>query len=364
MPPLVEAASSSEAVQRDPSCLHRVVNMCAFAMRTVTGGIDDLRQGVHEVIHGEYSEKFKQEMRQRNRFETSDGVRLTARIFNPEYLDNDEPAIVYSFSLVVPGNHGAEIPTVADIAAHSETTGRAVIAITSDGLAGALGAEQLSSLADFWKISQRRYAVLRQILKPGKEVIFAGASLGGMLSEALAATAEEEAQLSGHPLIPTHVISVAAPGHHQLSLTDLPKIGKQFVVDEPIASFKYAAGGKGLKGKAQRLCELAGTIPRHPAQYAAIAMTGVGILRAPLQGVYWRIPPSVKLDVITFSEDGVTRSHKRSELIAQSNHPNASHSTHEGYNHVDGLLTVGREETLASLESIPVKNPLAKTLHT
>lgn len=312
---------------------------------------------IHDVIHGEYSDKFKEEFKQRTRFTTSDGVSLTARILNPEFLDNDEHAIVYSYSLLVPAEHGAELPTVADLAAHGERTGRAVIAITTDGHAGRLCKENLFSLVDFWSMPKRRFEFLRELLPPGKRLIVTGSSLGGMMSHALAATAEQESEQSGHPLHVTHDIAVASAGHHEYQLGEYPSLAFQFGLQEGPAAISYVREGRSRKQRLQRFFELLGTIPKHPSQLASVGCIAIGILRSPLKDITSIIPHGTIVTDVTFDQDSVTHPERRAELWDGSGHPNIKHIPELGPHMM--LLSKGREVTLNELEQIPSGHTVA-----
>lgn len=313
--------------------------------------INQLRRFGHELVHGDYPQKFKDEFKQRYPYTTADGVKLTARVLNPEFLDNEEHAIVYSYSLLVPAGHGAELPTVADIAAHGEENGRAVIAITTDGLAGPMNSEQLGSLTNFWSMPSRRFEVLRQLLPPGKRLIVTGSSLGGMMSHALAATWEKEAEASDHLLEVTHNIAVASAGHDRYTRAEFIKLCKQFGVQEVVAGIEYVGSATSPRKAAQRLFEILGTVPRHPAQLAAVAFIGLGIMAGPLQGVEFRIPHSTKVIDVTFDRDGVTHPHRRAGKWRASEHPDTTHVTQFGP-HL-ALLTLGRAITIDELNKIP-----------
>lgn len=348
------------AVIADLECAHKPDSSPVYTPRGLIGAASSAVrfctslpwaacEAAHEFVHGSYSDKFKREHSKRYPFESSDGVKLTARILNPEFLNNDEHAIVYSYSLAVPGNHGVELPTLADIAEHGERAGRAVIAITTDGLAGPANPMKITN---FWRIVQRRYEVLRELLPDGKKLIVTGASLGGMLSHGLAASWQEEAEQSGHLLEVTHDLAIASAGHHKYSLGELPRIGVQFVWHESRAAARYVAGGDDAKQKTQRLFELVGTAPRHPGQYLGIVCVAVSILRAPLEGKEHDIPHDTQVVDLVFDNDGVTHPNRRHELWANCDHPNVTHESHPA-NHVDGLLTIGREATLRYLSMIP-----------
>lgn len=349
-PTIVYGDSRDESFITSPSPTpHGPVGIASTALRWCTNVARQAPEVLHELIHGNYREKFKREHAQRHTFESSDGVKLTARILNPEFLDNEEHAIIYSYSLAVPGNHGVELPTLADIAEHGERTGRSVIAITTDGLAGPVNPLKIT---DFWRIVHRRYEFLREILPDGKKLIVTGSSLGGMMSHGLAATWQEEADDSGHLLEVTHDLAIASAGHHKYTLEELPGIGLQFVLHESRAAARYVGGGKDTKEKTQRFFELFGTIPRHPGQYLAIGCVAIGILRAPLEGKEHDIPHQTEVIDLVFDDDGVTHPDRRSELWTACEHPNVTHQSHPA-NHVDGLLTIGREETLRYLSLIP-----------
>lgn len=346
--PVAVIADSERTHKRDSSSIFTprgLVGAASSAIRFCAG----FPQAAHELVHGSFSDKFRREHSKRYTFESSDGVKLTARILNPEFLDNGEHTIVYSYSLAVPGNHGVELPTLADIAEHGERTGRAVIAITTDGLAGPANPLKIT---DFWRIVHRRYEFLRDLLPKGKKLIVTGSSLGGMMSHGLAATWQEEAEESGHLLEVTHDLAVASAGHHRYSLGELPGIGMQFAWHESRAAARYVAGGDDAKQKTQRLFELLGTVPRHPGQYLAIGCVAIGILRAPLEGKEHDIPHGTEVIDLVFDDDGVTHPDRRAELWTGCEHPNVTHQSHAA-NHVDGLLTIGREETLRYLSLIP-----------
>lgn len=350
--PVAVLADSEHTDPEDQPSLrtsHRFISAASHAVHLCTNLARSAPEAVHEMIHGTYSKKFKSEHSQRHTFESSDGVKLTARILNPEFLDNDEHVIVYSYSLAVPANHGIELPTLADIAEYGERTGRAVIAITTDGLAGSANPIKIT---DFWRIVHRRYEFLRTLLPDGKKLIVTGSSLGGMMSHGLAATWQEEAEESGHLLEVTHDLAVASAGHHKYSLGELPGIGVQFVWHESRAAMRYVAKGEDTKQKTQRFFELFGTIPLHPSQYLAIGCVATGILRAPLEGKEHDIPHSTEVIDLVFDDDGVTHPDRRAKLWTDCEHPSVTHHSHSA-NHVDGLLTIGREETLRYLSLIP-----------
>lgn len=314
-----------------------------------------LIDGATGLVQREYSEKFRAEFSERQQFTTEDGVALTARVLNPEFLGNGEHAIVYSYSLLVPAKQGAEKPTVADIARHGEEAERSVIAITTDGLAGPIGPRQLVSLADFWSMPKRRFEVLRQILPEDKKIIATGASLGGMMSHALAASWEEEAEKSGHALEVTHDIAVASAGHHSYGLMDYPNLVMQLGGEEVIAAGKYIADGESVKEKIHRAIEIFGTAPIHPQQVGAVIMAGLGVLRAPLEDIESRIPHSTTVVDVTFDADDVTHPHKRGGNWEESGHPNATWRDELGQ-HL-ALLTLGRRLTIEELEKIKRSSP-------
>lgn len=330
-----------------------LLRLASDTVRRCTQIAGQMSESVHEVVHGNYNEKFRREHRTRYTFESTDGVKLTARILNPEFLRNNQHAIVYSYSLAVPGNHGVELPTLADIAEHGERTGRAVIAITTDGLAGPTNPLKITN---FWQMVHRRFEFLRYLLPDEKRLIVTGASLGGMMSHALAASWEEEAEQSGHLLEVTHDLAVASAGHHKYTLRELPGIGVQFVWHESRAVGRYVAAGNDTKLKIQRGFELIGTIPRHPGQCLAIGCVAVSILCAPLEGKEHQIPHETDIVDLVFDDDGVTHPNRRAELWQNCDHPNVTHASHPA-NHVDGLLTIGREETLHYLSLIPTVEP-------
>ncbi len=338
------------------SLLERFQHLGGSTLGACVDQIEKVKTLGHDLVHGEYSGKFKSEFKNRIPYITSDGVKLTARVLNPEFLDNGEHAIVYSYSLLVPAAHGAELPTVADIAAQGERTGRAVIAVTTDGLAGSMNFDQLRGLADFWNMPKRRFEVLRHLLPKDKKLIVTGSSLGGMMSHALAATWEEEAEETGHKLEVTHDIAIASAGHHRYSAKDYPSLTKQFTLQEGRAGINYVRQGKDTKQKVQRTFELVGTMPKHPMQLAAVAFIGLGIMNAPLKGIEFRIPHSTKVIDTTFDEDGVTHPRRRGQNWVESGHPDISHYDELGP-HLE-LLTRGREITLEELGKIPSKYAL------
>lgn len=314
-----------------------------------------LVDGAAGLVQRPYSEKFAAEFADRQQFVSEDGVALTARVLNPEFLGNEEHAIVYSYSLLVPAKQGAEKPTVADIAKHGEETGRAVIAITTDGLAGPMGPKQLASLLDFWSMPRRRFEVLREILPEDKKLIVTGSSMGGMMSHAYAASWEEEAEQSGHLLEVTHDIAIASAGHHKYGMLDYPAVAMQLGGEEVIAAGKYIADGETLQEKIHRAIEIFGTAPAHPQQVGAVVMAGLGILRAPLEDIESRIPHSTEVVDITFDADGVTHPHRRGNNWEGSGHPNATWRDEVGQ-HL-ALLTLGRQLTLEELAKVPTLTP-------
>ncbi len=338
------------------SLLRGFQDIGANALNGCVEKVEKVKSFGHELVHGRYSDKFRSEFKSRIPYETSDGVKLTARVLNPEFLNNDEHAVVYSYSLLVPAAHGAELPTVADIATQGEKTGRAVIAITTDGLAGSMNFEQLRGLAKFWNMPKRRFEVLRHLLPKDKRLIVTGASLGGMMSHALAATWEEEADESSHSLEVTHDIAIASAGHHKYSVKDYPSLAKQFAVQESGAGIDYVRQGENIREKVQRSFELAGTIPKHPMQLAAVAFISLGIMDAPLEGIEFRIPHSTKVIDATFDKDGVTHPRRRGQTWIESGHPDISHYDELGP-HLE-LLTRGREITLEEIGKIPSKHAL------
>ncbi|HET7673014.1 MAG TPA: hypothetical protein VFK11_00685 [Candidatus Saccharimonadales bacterium] len=309
--------------------------------------------GVAGLTQRDYTDKFRSEFSERRQFVTEDGVALTARVLNPEFLENKEHAIVYSYSLLVPAKQGAEKPTVADIAKHGEETGRSVIAITTDGLAGPMGPKQLASLTDFWSMPKRRFEVLRQILPPDKRIIATGSSLGGMMSHALAATWKEEAEKTGHLLEVTHDIAVASAGHHGYGVLDYPNLVLQLGGEEAIEAVKYIADGDTLKEKIHRATEIISTTPLRPQQIGAVVLTGIGVLRSPLEDIESRIPHSTIVVDATFHADDVTHPKKRGGNWEKSGHPNATWRDEVGQ-HL-ALLTLGRRLTIEELEKIPVR---------
>lgn len=308
------------------------------------------------VMEDGYSEKFLEEFSQRREFVARDGVKLTARVLNPEFLENDEHAIVYSHSLTVPTKRGAELPTVADIAAHGEEAQRAVIAVTTEGLAGSLNRQQLWSLTNFWTIPPRRFELLRSMLPNGKKMIATGASLGGIVSHAMAATYEDEAERSGHMLEVTNVISIASAGHVPLSAREKVEAGKQFVWEEPKEAVAYILAASTRRQRYQRAIECLGSVPLHARQQAAIAFTGLGIIDAPLYGIEAKIPHSTNVLDVTFDGDFVSQPGKRGANWAASEHPDVVHRMESG-KHLR-LLTLGKEITLEALQQIPAVTPV------
>lgn len=327
----------------------------AVGEATVTNTVGNIRDFAHELMHGDYSEKFKREFALRHVFETSEGVLMTARILNPEFLDENNPeaddkAILYSFSLLVPAKHGVELPTVTALAAHGEETGRSVIVITTEGLSGPLNRDQLSGLTDFWKMPKRRFEVLREIFPLGKKIIATGASLGGMMSHAMARTWEQEAEESGVTIEITHDFAVASAGHFELPPTEYPRLFRQALHEAQAVGEYIWEGENGWVGKAQRFFELVGTLPRYPSQWLAIGAVGLGIRKAPLAEVHNSIPPNVDVREYTFNKDEVTHPRRRLHLVSNSNHPKMKHEQAEG-SHL-ALLTKGKEWTLQQLKSV------------
>lgn len=264
----------------------------------------------------------------------------TARILNGEFLNSDRPAIVYTYSLGVPGNRGAEIPMLADIFEIGRKTGQTVIAITSDGFAGKTNLSQKAQMIDFWNHVDHNYDVLRQLLPNGKHITVTGASFGGAMAQGMAMVAEEQALKSGHLIYIDNLISVATPGLSNYSTTD--KIGAvaQSTLGQGLAAIKYALGGNNLTENVQRSIEILSTLPRHPDQLGAIACTAVAILRAPLQNGAKHLPHRTEIYDMTFSGDPQTQPGQRSQIWKQSGHPNVNHVQESG-DHLE-LLTKGR----------------------
>lgn len=324
--------------------------------RSVLGNLaDHTQQLTHELMHGEYSEKFRREFDE-NRLELicEDGTPKTVRIFNQEFLGNDLPAIVYTFSLAVPGAHGIELGTLADIAQLGEETGQAVIAITTDGQAGKTSLKQQYQLTNFMNLVKHNFDVLRQVLPRNKRLAVTGASLGGMMAHAMAMNAEEEAIQSGHPLYIETIIPVASAGHDSYSFGQRLAALKQLTLDEGRSAASYVNQGDNWRQRIQRSFELIGTAPRHMSQLGSIACIAHGIMKGPLKGGLSRIPHETRVFDITFDRDGMTQPDKRTKLWEEVNHPKAVHIPEEG-DHLD-LLTRGRELTIAYLwEVAPTK---------
>ena len=302
----------------------------------------------HELIHGDYPEKFRQEFDQ-NRMELicDDGTKKTVRVFNQEFTKNDRPAIVYTFSLAVPGAHGVEIPTLADIVGIGEKTGQAVVAISSEGFSGKTNTGQKIQMRHFEKLVGHNFEVLRQVLPNGKNLTVTGASLGGMMAHAIAANAVAESEKSGHELKVTNIVSLASAGHESYNIVDLLLTGKQFIWDEPPAIARYINQGSGIKHKVQRVSELFGTAPRCLGHLGSAAIIGLGIIRSPLSGNEFRIPHTTNVVDIVHSDDFVTQPERRSELWKSSGHPNVKIIQLDG-SHMD-LLMAGREATVTAL---------------
>ncbi|HSX24326.1 MAG TPA: hypothetical protein VLE74_04450 [Candidatus Saccharimonadales bacterium] len=323
----------------------------------ISGAIGGLREFGHELMHGDYSDKFRNEFKQRYRFETSDGVQMTARILNPEYLDSDNPeaddkAIVYSYSLLVPACHGVELPTVAALAAHGEETGRSVIVITTESHSGPMTKDQLNSLSDVWNMPRRRFEVLRQIFPGGKKIMVTGASLGGTMSHAMARTWQKEAQESGVEIEVTHDFAVASAGHFEYSPKHYPRLLRQ-IFREGKGGIDYLKDGEGWKGKAQRGFEFIGTMPIYPSQLFAVRAISMGLKNAPLRDVHDNIPYDIDVRDLTFSEDELVHSRRRLHMAVSSKHPNSTHEQRPGP-HV-ALLTTGKDWTLRQFDSVTSK---------
>lgn len=336
----------SEGFSLSPGNL--LAKACGLGRSVLENFVDHTQQLTHELMHGDYSEKFKREFDE-NRVELicEDGTPKTARIFNREFLGNDLPAIVYTFSLAVPGAHGVELGTLADIVQLGEETGQSVVAITTDGQAGKTSLRQQQQLTNFMNLVKHNFDVLRQVLPRDKRLSIAGASLGGMMAHGMAMTAEEEALHSGHPLYVENIISVASAGHDTYGLGGRLAALKQFTLDEGRSAISYVHQGEGWRQKIQRGFELIGTSPRHMSQLGSIACIAHGIMKGPLKGGLTRIPHETRVFDITFDHDGVTQPEHRSKLWEEANHPKAIHIPEEG-DHLD-LLTRGRELTLACL---------------
>lgn len=315
-------------------------------------GIETAQDIAKEFAAPRYPEKFQAEMKTRHCFRAEDGTHLTARVFNPEHLDNSEHAIIYNFSLTVPGCRGIEIPTLAEIAAHGERAERSVIAVTSDGLAGPSGIKQLASLHNFENFVRRRFEIIRDTVPPEKRLITVGASLGGMMALMLAKYAATESKESGHALHVDHVISIASALHHKLELEELPPVLRQFIITEPLACIEYVTQGATRAEKIQRGIDLAETFPRRYSQVAAIIMTTAGLLqRSPMQTIEEHVPHETTVVDVTYDRDIVTDPASRQANWDASGHPNINYIPAPG-KHMD-LLTHGRTATIAALEAIP-----------
>jgi hypothetical protein len=352
------APSASEQLASEPTYnlgssnpINRLVGLGQGAIGAVNQQVRGVIRVGHEIVNGQYSQSFIDGSHNRRGYMSEDGleVPLTCRIFNEQYLNNGL-AYAYNFSLLVPAKHGAEIPTVADMVDYAAQHKRALIATTTDGYSNRLNREQLWSLTDFHNITKRRFGLYRSILEPGQELIVAGASLGGMLAYDMAATQEQEAEDSKHPLYIKKIIAICSAGHNPYDVLAFPEYIYQFTFQEAESAINYVVSADGLKAKSQRFFELLGTVPRHRQQLMASILIAAGIMKAPLIGVEENIPDYVEVIDETYGLDWITQPQLRAHNWSRTDHPSDKLKLiyKPGFRHL-ALLTEGRQTTLENI---------------
>ncbi len=278
--------------------------------------------------------------------EDGSNIPMTYRVFNSDYLNNGNPAVVYNFSLFVPGHRGAELPTLYDITKLAKKHKSAVIAITTDGYANDLSAPQLESLKDFHAMARRKLSLLESICCEGQELIVTGSSLGGMMSYDMAALNAEKS----HPRLRiSKIISICSAGHNGYSPADLAKAFKQFSLGELMPVMSYVKADLHPAHMLHRYLELIETFPSNLQQVSASAIIAYAILRSPLIAVEQKIPPYTEVIDELYLNDPVSQPHLRKANWAKADHPKDKHDVQlKPGNHL-ALLTVGRLTTLKYL---------------